>query len=399
MAIHILIPTLQGLSAVQGIVREDPDVPSVVCLNGTAQSLPISNAYYDFVKKGQGVIARDFNHEAWRVDLSEPVEMGNSWQLGLYLAHYFFEMGYLGSGEPVAGDAVLWVSGAVKSNHQVEAVDGVERKLSFSIKQILDWKNKGIRTIAVMCTANHALVNLPEYMSGVEVDDVKNLGALTTQLNLRTKTKQTRHIFHWLGAGLMVFMLALGIYAFKYQQQTRLIAKPANHSVYEPTLRAKQSLRAKQPPRTNQFLALLHVKRAEIRAQCASANVRFTQFLMDDKGRFKNQSLSGLCSLGFEFEIGHAKFVIAYSINTRMMIRVQKNEGIWNLPLPKEQSKNRPIVLIVYEQVMPDEEDLSKLKRFLDFDVEHAFLNAKELTQKFKSLGWNKMQAYTLTLE
>lgn len=182
MAIHIVIPTLQGLSHVQGIIREDPEVPSVICLNGTAQSLPISNAYYDFVKKGQGLIAKDFGHEAWRIDLSEPVEMGNSWQLAIYLTHYFHARNLLGSGEPKPGDVVLWASGAVKINRDVEAVEGVERKLAQSLKRLQQFQAQQIPVLVVMCEANHALIELPDFLVRVSLNSCSDMTPLISAL-------------------------------------------------------------------------------------------------------------------------------------------------------------------------------------------------------------------------
>lgn len=183
MAIHIVIPTLQGLSHVQGIIREDPDVPSVICLNGTAQSLPISNAYYDFVKKGQGLIARDFGHEAWRIDLSEPVEMGNSWQLGIYLTHYFHSINLLGKGEPKAGDIVIWATGAVKVNRDVEAVEGVERKLAQSLTRFQQFQAQQIPVLVVMCEANQVLVELPDFVHSVSLDSCADLSPLMSAIS------------------------------------------------------------------------------------------------------------------------------------------------------------------------------------------------------------------------
>ena len=182
MAIHIVIPTLQGLSHVQSIIREDPDVPSVICLNGTAQSLPISNAYYDFVKKGQGIIAREFGHDAWRIDLSEPVELGNSWQLGIYLTHYFHSKHLLGSGEPKPGDVVIWATGAVKVNRDVEAVEGVERKLAQSLNTLKQFQAQQIPVLMVMCEANHAQIELPDFTHRVVLNSCAELQPLLSSL-------------------------------------------------------------------------------------------------------------------------------------------------------------------------------------------------------------------------
>lgn len=191
MAIHIVIPTLQGLSHVQDIIKEDPDVRSVICLNGTAQSLPISNAYYDFVKKGQGLIAKDFGHEAWRIDLSEPVEMGNSWQLAIYLTHYFYSKNLLGSGEPKPGDVVIWASGAVKVNRDVEPVEGVERKLAQSLQALLQFQVQQIPVLVVMCEANHALIELPDFVQRVSLNSCADMNPLMSALAAHCDVSET----------------------------------------------------------------------------------------------------------------------------------------------------------------------------------------------------------------
>jgi formylglycine-generating enzyme required for sulfatase activity len=182
MAIHIVIPTLQGLSHVQDIIKEDPDVRSVICLNGTAQSLPISQAYYDFVKKGQGLIAKEFGHEAWRIDLSEPVEMGNSWQLAIYLTHYFYSKNLLGSGEPKPGDVVIWASGAVKVNRDVAPVEGIERKLAQSLNALQQFQAQQIPVLVVMCEANHALIELPDFAQRVVLNSCADMNSLMSAL-------------------------------------------------------------------------------------------------------------------------------------------------------------------------------------------------------------------------
>ena len=86
---HVFIATTQGLVAIQDIEEiDDPDVMSVVCVNGTAQSLNISGAYHSFVKRGSGIIQQAFGGNAYRVDVSGNIDHGNSWQLGFYLAHH-----------------------------------------------------------------------------------------------------------------------------------------------------------------------------------------------------------------------------------------------------------------------------------------------------------------------
>ncbi len=71
MQTFIYIATTQGPVRVQAITEEDPDIKSVVCLDGMAEPLAISDRYHDFVKKGTGLIHREFGHGSYRVDVDK----------------------------------------------------------------------------------------------------------------------------------------------------------------------------------------------------------------------------------------------------------------------------------------------------------------------------------------
>ena len=99
--VTVYIATTASLVAIQRITEEDPQVNSVICLAGKAISLPISGAYDAFVRNPTGVIQRDFGHSAYRIDVSDTIEEGYSWQLGVFAAHALQRAGRLvPPGEP-----------------------------------------------------------------------------------------------------------------------------------------------------------------------------------------------------------------------------------------------------------------------------------------------------------
>ena len=132
MRVHVFIATTQGPVAIQRVVAEEPDVQSVICVDGGMQPLPISGRYHDFVRKGSGLIQRDFGQPAYRMDVSDRIDQGNSWQLPVYLAHYLSAEGLLGDGDPQPGDKVLWSTGALKADRSVLPVEEVFNKLTLS---------------------------------------------------------------------------------------------------------------------------------------------------------------------------------------------------------------------------------------------------------------------------
>ena len=85
--IRVVVATTEGPSTVLRVTAEDPAVRSVVCLGRSATALPISRAYDAFVRAPTGIVERAVGHRAFRLDVSAPIDDGDSWQLGLYLAH------------------------------------------------------------------------------------------------------------------------------------------------------------------------------------------------------------------------------------------------------------------------------------------------------------------------
>ena len=127
-AVRILIGTTDGPTEVQRITPEDPEVRSVVCLDGKAIALPISDDYDAFVRRPTGVIEALTGHPAYRVDISQPIGCGYSWQLGILAAHVLAARGRLAGGQDAPG-AAFWLTGEVDHHLSIGAVDDVGLKL------------------------------------------------------------------------------------------------------------------------------------------------------------------------------------------------------------------------------------------------------------------------------
>lgn len=127
--VRVHIATTNGPVEVQRIVEEDPDVRSVVCLNGTSEALPISAAYDAFVRKPTGVVERETGHSVYRMDVAGRISEGRSWQLGVYAAHRLYRGGRLAAkGE--AADEVWLLTGEVDNDLNVGTVAHVVEKVA-----------------------------------------------------------------------------------------------------------------------------------------------------------------------------------------------------------------------------------------------------------------------------
>ena len=144
--ISVLIATTDGPAQVQRLAEEDPEVRSVICLNGTSQALPISAAYDAFVRKPTGVIERLFGHPVFRMDVSAQVSEGRSWQLGVFAAHILHARGELAE-RPEDATHVLWLTGEVNNDHEVKRVDHVAKKLERSAAMLCGLAEGGGKVI------------------------------------------------------------------------------------------------------------------------------------------------------------------------------------------------------------------------------------------------------------
>ena len=133
--VRVIIATTQTPVSVLRITEEDPVVNSVVCLSGKAIPLPISGAYDAFVRDPTGVVQRYFQHSAFRIDVSDKIDEGYSWQLGLFTAHALQSAGRLAQ-QDAKCDRTVITTGEVDRDLNVLTVSGNAEKASVLRSQI-----------------------------------------------------------------------------------------------------------------------------------------------------------------------------------------------------------------------------------------------------------------------
>ncbi|MBF0336180.1 MAG: hypothetical protein HQL40_21525, partial [Alphaproteobacteria bacterium] len=151
--VRVYLATTEGPTQVQSIVEEDPEVRSVVCRDGTSESLPISNAYDSFVRKPTGVVERHYGHRVFRMDVSSRISEGRSWQLGVFVAHALKAANRLASKADTPA-TVLWLTGEVRNDLTVAGVGHIEEKLANSSRLFTELAAAGIEVEAFIPTEN-----------------------------------------------------------------------------------------------------------------------------------------------------------------------------------------------------------------------------------------------------
>ena len=148
---EVLIPTTRHAVKVMSITAEAPDIKSVVCLNETYQALPISAGYEQFVRRPTGIIEKLLGPSAYRVDVSAPITQGDSWQLGLALAHILKHNDeFVDNG----GGTLIWASGEVDSQLRVNSVDHIAAKIEASHEILQSAQENGQRVILLIAKGN-----------------------------------------------------------------------------------------------------------------------------------------------------------------------------------------------------------------------------------------------------
>ncbi len=153
-AVRVYIATTEGPAEVQRITEEEPNVGSVICLDGTALALPISPDYDAFVRMPTGILEKAYGHPAYRMDVSATISEGMSWQLGALVAHALMAAGRLALKGQVAGQAV-WLSGEVDRDLQILPVQYVREKLRRSRRLFDELRAAGIPLILGIPKPNH----------------------------------------------------------------------------------------------------------------------------------------------------------------------------------------------------------------------------------------------------
>ncbi|MDA1323145.1 MAG: hypothetical protein O3C34_00225 [Proteobacteria bacterium] len=195
----IYIATTEGPSEIQRITPEDSDVRSVVCHDGKAIELPISADYDSFVRRPTGVIEACFGHSAYRVDISNPIASGLSWQLGLFIAHALFEEGRLVRSDDKTPQ-IVWATGEVTRDLTVDTVEDVDRKIRQSEGRIRAHLDAGARVVMAVPAGN--LIEATQALEDVFAGDCDRLHIVAAQTVCDVLAvlglKRRRRIRQWL---------------------------------------------------------------------------------------------------------------------------------------------------------------------------------------------------------
>ena len=122
--VGVYIGTTDGPVQIERISNEPVDLTEVFVGRDISHPLPISDAYESFVQRGRPVerLFGPFEFQAFRMDLSAPVNSGDSWQLAALVAHGLAKASRLANSDDEPKE-IVWLTGRVDADDRVGADD------------------------------------------------------------------------------------------------------------------------------------------------------------------------------------------------------------------------------------------------------------------------------------
>ena len=189
MKVAVYIATTEGPVRITHLQPDSGDL-SVMLLTGTSDEVPISarKEYQRFVHGNTGAIERVLGRKGtFRMEVSGPIDGGESWQLGAFLAHALLGRGRLAQGVDPDTESVddiaqaVIVTGTVNpTNRSVGAVNHVAKKIEVAGRVLRTLTDQGVDIglivpIKNQAEANTAASNFPlgaEVWAAASVDEV-----------------------------------------------------------------------------------------------------------------------------------------------------------------------------------------------------------------------------------
>ena len=188
----VLVPTTQKLVGITDIVEENKGVLPVVCVTNELKSLPISNEYKNFVQNPTGIIENFTNISSYRIDLTDEINTGNSWQLSFAIAHLLHHKNLLifSKSKKNLGDTknIIWSTGRLNKNLDLIDVDHITSKLEISLPYLKEAIQKKVNVNICVSPNNYneafLFLNKNGLLKDIKFIKLDNLNNLSKFINI-----------------------------------------------------------------------------------------------------------------------------------------------------------------------------------------------------------------------
>lgn len=406
MKLHVFVATTQGLVAIQNIIDiDDVEISSIVSVNGTSTTANISSAYHCFVKKGAGIIEQDFGGRSYRVNLSERIDHGNSWQLAFYLAHVASEQGMLGDGHVRSGDQIICATGEINtSKREVQAVEQVRLKQTLAKAQIRQWLQMAVKVSFLIPDSNQQDVApdwpiQPQLISTLD-EAVHCMPVLAASKPLTAQTAPSSepplpigdppmttsaNIFDknaGLKLKLLIGLLCIVVLSVLFQLNIAPIVKSPTGPP-DVLTGAATADRVISPFDTDQIAITATLA---IYGDCSD---ELSQQQVKNNGPvFVTTKLVNLCQLRLAAP-PEVISVILVAADTHAIRLLERDQNSWQIPLPEIQLVDRHYLLVLLPGGNTEQPDYQQLlQHYLQREIESPLLKVHHLQQWLNKNNW-----------
>ncbi|MDU0356403.1 hypothetical protein RS130_23145 [Paraglaciecola aquimarina] len=367
MKVHIFIATTQGLVAIQNITAiDDPDIRSVVSVNGTSTTANISSSYHNFVKKGVGIIQQMFGACSYRVDISARIDQGNSWQVAIYLAHLAQTKNMLGNGNVQSGDHVICATGEVNTtNHQILAVGQIATKYQLAKPLLAQWKKLASSVKFLLPLANQ--VDLKHDDDLFAISSLKQAAAMlpnSTQ-KIRPSSSSNRMLVSTNFIYISLFtLLSFAVLMYLWSNQQPEII---NSQTPEASSASGQNI---------QMRAWL--KQHNACPNTTNSSKQANQLIALAHNTFADIALGQVCKLTVQTDSSLAQLLLVAQ-DAYTVFPLSKGPQGWDIPLPKNRSVDRSYFIVLLKQKLSDD-NIEQLRLYRESMAKPELLTEQKLS-------------------
>ncbi len=385
---------------------------SIVAIAGNAKRAGISRVYNDFVDLSTGIINKHFanaqkhstpyaeathalspqdRNGAFKLVIDKDIHQGESWQLGVYLAHALNAQSRLSTGDVLAGDAVFITTGTVDPvTLSIGVITFLSQKAMLASHQVMQWQQMAC-DIKFLIPSENYRQPLPDI--SYEFMPVSHVRELSELLHFQ---------------GLAPFVAADG---FEGVDDSG-VSVMRQHAVYDETIDTSiiehvrnnwsssktifvllfsvvliaSTLFYVLSPTDNEFTLVEYKIGLNV---CSDAVKSEYKINSDISSTFPALSLRGLCGLQLSLpsNLQHSITNIWLLAESGALLPLElMPNGYWKIPLPSWQEAERQYSLMMFTSSM-DDADFQSLSSFVLKDgapINEASLKTSEMLANFE---------------
>ena len=401
--IAVFVATTGGPVQVERLTGEHAP-QSLICVRRSSTILDVSKDYDDFVRRGSGIIEREFGpfeYGSFRVDVSETIGAGHSWQLSLFLAHAIDADDGLALTDSIEeADEILWATGQVDYDLNVTAVEHIPQKIGASTEFFNGLKDDPGKVTIIFPKEN----KLGSLIDAKKINDFRsvpatNARALCKDLDLSLKDhllpveppqkiKQEPKFFARrliIGGAICLMVLLVWFYGQapnRNETLSKVVSKKISNTVNSES--PAKSIMAQPITAPDALVAEVAVLKPPPNGTCAKVAFagiapQIEPLKPDKEGHLPDRKLTKTCGLKFFVDPGKNKTFVALTLDVLSGFHLDASSRpeifngktafsdgrAWELQLPRRLPSGYAYNLVILFSEKPISDRLSNGKRFI----------------------------------